>query len=298
MPRATIGSIERYALHDGPGIRTTVFFKGCPLKCPWCHNPELRSFAPEMAFHQDRCIGCGECLEACPEGALNLASKDRIDRSRCTGCGECARACPGLALERIGGSHDVPGLMERLLLDRTFYETSGGGVTLSGGEPACQFPFVMELLRALEAEHIPTAIETSGFTPRRHFEEILPLLDLVLFDLKAAEPATHLALTGVSNEGILANLAHLAAARPEDVIVRVPLIPGYTATRSNVSAIADLLRSLGIRRYALLPYHPYGLSKAESIGARTSPTLWQRSMTSDEVRPWHSFFSRAERVDF
>ncbi|MGA2403503.1 MAG: glycyl-radical enzyme activating protein [Syntrophobacteraceae bacterium] len=298
MNKALIGSIERYALHDGPGIRTTVFFKGCALKCPWCHNPELISTLPESAFNAARCIGCSDCVRACPENAIDLEKPDRIKRERCTGCGECAAACPARALELVGRSYEVPELIEILLRDRLFYETSNGGITLSGGEPTYQIGFLESLLCSLKAEGIHTAIQTNGFFDWQDFENILPVIDLVLFDLKAVDERQHIALTGVRNTQILANLAHLAETRPEDLVVRVPLIPSYTATEENIGAIAALLCGMGVRRCSLLPYHPYGISKAERIGKTVNPDLPHSSMSLEELGKWSRFFAWAELIKF
>jgi pyruvate formate lyase activating enzyme len=296
MIKALIGSIERDATHDGPGIRTTVFFKGCTLKCPWCHNPELISPSPETAFHAARCIGCGDCMRACPEGAIELERAGRIERERCKGCGECGVACPARAMELVGRSYEVPVLIEILLRDRRFYETSGGGVTLSGGEPTCQMGFLGPLLHSLKTEGIHTTIQTNGFFEWQDFEIILPFIDLVFFDLKVADEKQHVAMTGVGNTRILANLARLVAIRGDDVVVRVPLIPSYTATEENIGSIAALLYEMGVRQCSLLPYHPYGLSKSETIGKIADPRLLRSSMGPEELEKWNRFFSWAELI--
>ncbi len=296
MNEALIGSVERYAVHDGPGIRTTVFFKGCTLKCPWCHNPELISPFPEAVFHAARCIGCGDCIKACPEDAIDLERADRIDRERCTGCGECANTCPARALELVGRSYEVPELIEILLRDRLFYETSHGGITLSGGEPTYQIGFLETLLCSLKTEGIHTTIQTNGFFEWQDFVNTLPFIDLVFFDLKVADEQQHKALTGVSNTQIFANLAHLLDIRREDVVVRVPLIPSYTATEENIGSIAARLREMGVRRCSLLPYHPYGLSKAERFGKIVNPDLPRSSMSPEELGKWSRFFAWAELI--
>lgn len=298
MNEALIGDIGRYAVHDGPGIRTTVFFKGCPLRCPWCHNPEFIAAATEIAFYPERCIGCGECRELCPEAALTVGKIAAIDRSRCTLCGRCVAGCPTRALELVGGKYDLEELTGILLRDRLFYETSGGGVTLSGGEPTMQLPFCGELLSRLRREGIHTAIETNGFFAWDEFRTAcLPHLDLILFDVKIADPARHRQVTGAGNETILANLQRLLAARPADVIVRVPLIPGYTADEENLVRVAGRLREFGARRCSLLPYHPHGLAKAEKLGRAPDASLPRTAMDRRTAQERRRLFAGIEMLD-
>ena len=280
MTRGLIGDIGRYALHDGPGIRTTVFCKGCPLHCPWCHNPEFIAPRVELALRGERCIGCGDCVDCCPEGALAVVDGTvSLDRDRCTCCGRCAEVCPTRALELVGREFTPGELAELLLRDRHFFEVSGGGVTLSGGEPTLQLAFCGELLALLKRAHIHTALETNGLFAWEEFADAcLPHLDLVLFDVKLIDPLRHQRAVGAGNEVILANLACLVAQRPQDVVVRVPLIPGWTANAANLGGIAAHLRDLGVRRVSLLPYHPHGLSKAARVGRTVHPDLPQHPL--------------------
>lgn len=295
MNRGLVGNISRYALHDGPGIRTTVFFKGCSLRCPWCHNPELISLDPEIALYREYCIGCGDCAALCPEGAAQCRIQAEIDFSRCTGCGLCARECPARALELVGKYYRAEELMDILLRDRIFYESSGGGVTLSGGEPTAQMPFIGSLLKMLKREGIHTLLETNGSFAWEAFQtNCLADLDLIFFDIKIADPEEHKMLTGGDNRGILTNLARLVALRPKDVVVRIPLIPGYTATERNIGRLADLLQELGVRRYSLLAYHPYGQEKMERIGRTPDAIPAKKGMESSELKQWHQFFRAME----
>ncbi len=297
MTRALIGNIGRYSLHDGPGIRTTVFFKGCPLRCPWCHNPELIQPEPEIAFTARRCMACGDCARVCPEQAASLANGDRIDRGHCTACGLCADACPTRALERVGREYGLEELLEVLLRDRLYYETSNGGITLSGGEPTLQMGFAGRLLARLRQEGLHTAMETCGlFSWDTFATACLGNLDLVLYDLKLADSQRHRRLTGHSNSIILANLVRLLAVESVEVLVRIPLIPGYTATEDNIARLAALLRTLGVRRYSLLAYHPWGLAKARRVGRPVRADLPATGMTTFERKRWQRYFGSMEFV--
>lgn len=298
MKRGLIGDIGRHAVHDGPGIRTTIFFKGCPLHCPWCHNPEFISGKPEVAFYPEHCIGCGDCLAACPQGAITCAdSGARLNRRLCTGCGLCAESCPALALRQVGRWHTVAGLAEIILRDRFFYETSGGGVTLSGGEPTRQLDFVGPLLQRLKREGLHTAIQTCGqFSWDDFAHAALDLLDLIYFDLKFFDPAQHARWLGHGNALILKNLQRLIQVRADDVVVRIPLIPGYTAVAENIAPLAEQVEELGVRRIALLPYHPWGIAKAEKIGGAVGNDLPETPMDQQELGRWRQYFRQAELV--
>ncbi len=296
--KALVGNISRYALHDGPGIRTTVFFKGCTLHCPWCHNPELISSKPEIAFYAERCISCGDCQAVCLEDAIQMQDeKQRVDRTRCTECGLCVKSCPAAALQMIGSEYELEALVEILLRDRLFYETSGGGVTLSGGEPTMQLEFVAPLLERLHREEIHTCIETNGLFPYEEFASTcLDHLDLILFDLKFADSIQHQVVVGTGNEIRKENLSRLLKSRGQDVIVRIPVIYGYTATEENISGIGEYLHHLKVQKYSLLPYHPFGLVKAGAIGMATDMELPEIAMDESELVQWKEFFQGMERV--
>lgn len=297
MKTALVGDIARYSVHDGPGIRTTVFFKGCPLHCPWCHNPEYIAPEPEIACRPARCIGCGDCREVCPEDAVAVDPVVRIDRRRCTGCGLCADGCPANALEMIGREYALEELVAILLRDRRFYEASDGGVTLSGGEATRQMQFCGVLLERLKQAGIHTAIETSGaFAWESFAETCLPHLDLILFDLKIADAKRHREIIGVDNGPILSNLKRLLNDDPDRTIVRIPLIPGYTVDHENLAQIADILRACNAPRCSLLPYHPMGLGKAEHIGLQTDASLPPASMDAECLAQCRQYFSGIEIV--
>ena len=240
-----IVSIQKLSTEDGPGIRSTVFFKHCPLSCRWCQNPETISSRPEVQWFKVRCIGCRTCQDACPNAAITLdAPGVSVDRQRCTGCGTCAQQCPSNALELVGRKADAAQLAGELAKDKTYYEQSGGGVTLSGGEPLAQPGFAAELARTLQDKGISTALDTCGFAAPEALGQVLPHVSLVLFDLKMMDPTAHAAFTGRSNELILDNFSRVAeAARHQELSlwVRTPLVPGATATQKNISEIGKLI---------------------------------------------------------
>lgn len=255
-------NVQRFSTEDGPGIRTTVFFKGCPLRCAWCHNPEGLSPWPELMWYDVRCIGARDCLSACPERALELTPDGmRIDRERCTACGVCADACPAGALEVIGREWTPEELFAEVDKDTVFYETSGGGVTLSGGEPMAQADFVLALARLCHEEGIHVALDTCGAAAWERYEQALPLVDLVLYDLKMFDTDRHRASTGADNRSILENARRIATAG-KPMWVRTPVIPGYTADEANIAALGDLIAELStVERWDLLAYTNLGQPK-------------------------------------
>lgn len=279
-PSGTLFRIERLAVHDGPGIRTVLFFKGCPLRCAWCSTPESQSSMPETLYTVEQCTGCGECIDACPQGALSFAPDGRIhtDPTLCTGAGLCAKACRYGARKRVGGTLRLSKVLEEIEKDEIFYHRSGGGITLSGGEPLLQPAFARPLLEAARARGIPTALETCGHFSWEACEALGPFLDLVYVDLKHTDPSRHEALTGVGNEIILANLQRMDTLwTGTGLVVRVPLIPGINDDRENLEETAAVVQGLDrATRVELLPYHRYGVATYARLG---------RAYPLEDIRP-------------
>ena len=276
--KGLIFDIKRDCSEDGPGIRTTVFFKGCPLACVWCHNPEGISARPAISFSSDRCdpAECGgyACLDICPSkvASLNPANnKVRIDHVSCTRCDKCFDICTPKALEPVGSWWTVKELTEKVLVDKKFFYSTGGGVTLSGGEPTLQMAFLHRFLVALKRENINTGLETSGMFPLNQFQTyIMPYLDFIYFDLKLIHLEESRRFTGCSNEQIIKNFRFLNHEATVPIVARIPLIPDITATENNLNGISQFLQSLDIRACALMPYNPLWQDKAVKNGVDIS----------------------------
>jgi pyruvate formate lyase activating enzyme len=282
--------IKRHSLEDGPGIRSVVFFKGCPLNCTFCQNPETQDPRAEIAFYERKCIQCGKCMDICGQKAIDLNFAGRIHREKCVRCGVCAKVCPSGGLRLLGTYHPVDTLYEILLRDAAFYSHSGGGVTLSGGESALYPDYLEALAKRLKARNIHITLETSGYFEYETFKyRILPYLDLIYFDIKFADPEIHERYTGKTNERIFNNFRRLLKERGIEVHPRVPLIPGMTATRENLSAIVDFLYDAGANNVSLLPYNPMGMEMATSLGI-ARPSLPEGFMKPDEEREIYSLF--------
>lgn len=255
--------IQKYAIHDGDGIRTTVFFKGCPLHCDWCHNPESQRFAPELLTYAERCTGCGACAEVCGAGAVFFTgSVSGLNRESCAACGACADACPKGARELAGRAYPLPELLRELEKDRAFYEQSGGGVTLSGGEVLAQpAEYVAALAATLWQKGYSVDIDTCGYAPYERLKALLPYTDAFLYDLKAMDDAAHRRFTGVGNRLILENLRRLASDDAR-IYLRLPLIENVNADEAHIRAVIAFLRGgVKVERVCLLPYHDTGKGK-------------------------------------
>jgi pyruvate formate lyase activating enzyme len=269
--RGTVFDAQRYSLQDGPGLRTCLFFKGCGLRCNWCSNPESHLRTAEIAVFVDECFGCGDCLVVCEPGALKLEAGRLYWTERlCDRCGECVRVCPGEAIQPVGEELGAADALRRVLRDAPFFR-SGGGVTLTGGEPALQPVFAEAVLRMAREEGLHTAMETCGYAPWANFEPLLPHLDLVLFDIKHMDPLRHKGATGADNELILENTRRISESGVATVI-RVPLIPGFNANSQDLGAIAQFVLGLrNIQEVNLLPYHTLGRAKYAALGRDYPP---------------------------
>ena len=260
-------NIERFAIRDGPGIRTTVFLKGCPLRCLWCSNPESMKPFPQLFYFEHLCARCYRCVEACPNKATTVSPEGaiEIDRSLCKNCGECVEVCPNKAREMSGKLMTVEEVLEEVKKDTLFYQNSGGGVTASGGEPTHQPEFLWHLFRRCQKSAIHTCLDTCGFVQTEVLQRVLEHTNMVLYDIKHMDPVRHRELIGVDNRLILEN-ARMIAAQGKPMIIRLPLIPGHNDSEQDIKALAEFMTALGLKRIDLLPYHSLGKEKYARLG--------------------------------
>jgi pyruvate formate lyase activating enzyme len=264
--RGIVFDIQRFSVHDGPGIRTTVFLKGCPLRCLWCHNPESQRVQPVLSFEREICVMCGECVKVCSRNAQSVVDGERvIRRDLCVGCGKCVDACNTNALVLKGKTMTVEEVIREALRDELLYRKSGGGVTISGGEPLMQPTFTFSILRRMKEHNLHTAIETCGYAKWNTFERILEVTDLVIYDLKHMDSVRHKKFVGVGNDLILKNLKNVMK-RNKEVLVRIPLIPDINDSDENLRKSAEFIRRLEIERVELIPYHEFAATKYEMLG--------------------------------
>jgi pyruvate formate lyase activating enzyme len=295
-----IFNIQQFSTEDGPGIRTTVFFKGCPLRCPWCHNPEGLRPGPDLIWYDVRCIGAKDCLKVCPEEALHLFPEGmQIDRRRCTLCGKCRDACPAGAIEVIGQPYTLDELIPELLKDQAFYKTSKGGITFSGGEPLLQADFLGQALERCRQEGLHVALDTSGAVSWDRYKLVIPLVDLVLFDLKMMDPEGHRSATGFPNDIILEN-ARRISEEGKPMWIRTPVIPGYTNDPENIRSIGGFIQEAlpTVQRWDLLAYTnlgqpkyhrldlPYLLETTPLLTRTEMETLWQTAVELVPTAEW------------
>jgi pyruvate formate lyase activating enzyme len=290
LKKAIIFNIEKYAIHDGPGIRTTVFFKGCPLRCWWCHNPEGQRIKPELIYRENRCIGCGECVKTCRRKALFLHSSHvTLNRESCNTCGICAQVCPSEALSIAGKEMSAEEMIREIERDEVFYDESKGGVTFSGGEPLVQPSFLNAILQECKARKIHTTLDTSGYASQKIIDKIRGKVDLFLYDIKTMDEADHRKYTGVSNKPILRNLEWLAKNR-SNIVISLPIIPDVNDDEGNILRTGEFISSLpSVEQVSLLPYHKAGVAKYKNLGrsyrlnTMHSPLSGKTNMIKDKL---------------
>lgn len=286
--------IHRFSLNDGPGIRTTIFLKGCYLKCEWCHNPESQSFKPQLSFNPEKCLNCFECVKVCPNNAQIIKdNKHYVDWHLCDGAGECVKVCPSGALKTIGTNMEVDHIISEVMKDKKYYDKTGGGITISGGEPMAQFEFTKELLIKARKNGLHTVLDTCGYGEQNHYNEILNYVDIFLFDYKFTNEELHKDYTGVSNKEILANLDFLYN-NGASIILRCPLIPGINDNDGHLNGIKNIIGKYPrLKSIEIMPYHNMGKDKASRVGMHYKLSHINNAEDSDKQR-LISYFADSE----
>lgn len=279
-------NIERFAIHDGEGIRTAVFLQGCPLRCPWCANPESQVIGEKLMFLQKKCVGCGTCAQRCPQHAISLTDGHaQIDRGRCVRCGACAAACPQAALKISGQWMTAEEIFAVVIRDADYYRQTHGGLTLSGGEALLHIDALLPLLQACRENQIPVDFETCGHVPSENIEKALPFTERFLFDVKTTDAEKFHRFTGGTLDPVLRNLEIIAGHDAGKLVIRVPVIPSLNHTAQEIQAIFDLALRLGVRRVDLLPYHTLGMTKYAQLG-QEYPFPEKKSLSPEALRPY------------
>jgi len=283
--------IHRFSLNDGPGIRTTVFLKGCYLKCEWCHNPESQSFKPQLSFNTEKCLHCFECVNVCPNSAHKIKdNKHFVDWNSCDLAGKCVEVCPSGALKIIGANTDVDFIISEVMKDKKYYDKTGGGITISGGEPMAQFEFTKELLIEAKKNGLHTVLDTCGYGEQNHYKEVLPYVDLFLFDYKLADDELHIEYTGVSNKAILDHLDFLYNYGAS-IVLRCPLIPGINDNEDHLKGIKELIMKYPLlKSVEIMSYHNMGRDKASRVGMEYKLSDIKSAEESDKQR-WMNYFA-------
>ena len=289
MEKGIVFNIQKFCIHDGDGIRTCVFLKGCPLRCIWCHNPESIDKAPSLSFNKQKCSSCGRCITVCSARTIENSTLS-VDREKCIRCGKCAEICLADANEIIGREMTTQEVLDEVIKDKMFYDTSGGGLTITGGEPSYQPDFTSELLTLAKENGISLAIETCGIGSRKFYKKAADLGITFLFDVKCIDPVRHKELTGADNSHIMSNLKNLME-RGADIIIRLPLVPDCNDSDPDIAKLTEFLKeNKGRYRYAeIMPYHTLGIGKSERLG--TTATYIHDSASDEEISRWTSLFN-------
>ena len=288
--KANIFNIQKFSVHDGPGIRTTVFFKGCPLKCIWCHNPESQSSNDEILYDKNKCTLCGNCVRECKNNAIEIINNKLITTDECSFNGDCTVCCINGARQIAGREYTVDEVMKEVLRDRVFYKNSKGGVTLSGGEPLIYADFVEELLKKLREENIHTAVDTCGAVNFEVLERVSKYTDLFLYDIKSMDDDKHILYTGISNKNIIENLIKLSQIH-NNINLRLPLIEGINADENHIIKILELLKNTNIKKINLLPYHDIAIHKYEKLG-RSYNSYKMKKPTDEKLKGFMEMFEK------